>query len=183
MRGDASHTFWSFLSLLPWVWLYSFFCHGNIVSTPFCLASGLSPFFYLMELSLVRHQVKATPTGGALRRLDLLPCCGRHCPIKNGEEMPNPLQKGSIMDDKENSLFTTNYVEREPKKPVSPPSPYNAHFVIVLIFFMLVVVLISAIRLMPIDMVRGTIDTLITIGMLGSVVGLSVSIAIWFETF
>ena len=48
---------------------------------------------------------------------------------------------------------------------------------------MLVVVLISAIRLMPIDMVRGTIDTLITIGMLGSVVGLSVSIAIWFETF
>ena len=87
------------------------------------------------------------------------------------------------MDDKENSLFTTNYVEREPKKPDSPPSPYNAHFVIVLIFFMLVVVLISAIRLMPIDMVRGTIDTLITIGMLGSVVGLSVSIALWFDTF
>ena len=169
-------------------WLPSWIrCQSSVIATYLTasyICSGFCiPRFLFDGSYLARQQVKATPSGGALRRLDLLPCCGRHCPIKNGEEMPNPLQKGSIMDDKENSLFTTNYVEREPKKPVSPPSPYNAHFVIVLIFFMLVVVLISAIRLMPIDMVRGTIDTLITIGMLGSVVGLSVSIAIWFETF
>ncbi len=86
--------------------------------------------------------------------------------------------------DKDNKNLQVDYEERQPRiEHRIKSTPINQQFVLLAIFFVLVVCLGAAYRIMPVEMIRGVVDTLISISLLSSMVGLTVSAKLWLDSF